>query len=68
MNLFYKPKHLKKSFNIKPALTFIYEEITWYGRWWRDFIVFIFQKLYKFGECVLEYGTKLIDYIDGVGN
>ena len=64
MNLFYKPKHLKKQIKPKPVLTFIYSETTWYMKWWKGFIVSIFHKLYEFGEWMLAKSHWLIDYID----
>ena len=69
MNLFYKPKHHRKRFNIRwdiihDVLNFIVDETVWYILWWGKFIWSIFQKLYQLGEWILQKGIKLINHHD----
>ena len=69
MNLFYKPKHHRKRFNIRwdiihDVLNFIVDETVWYILWWGKFIWSIFQKLYQFGEWIIHISIKTIDWFD----
>lgn len=69
MGLFYKPKHMKKKYNLSfdkfhAIMNFVIEETVWYIIWWFCFIVNIFQKLYQFGEWILESTAKLINLND----
>ena len=69
MKLFYKPKHMKKKYNLPfdkfhAVMNFVIAETVWYLTWWCELIVTFFQKLYRFGEWILESAIKLIDVID----
>ena len=69
MKLFYRPKHMKKKYNLPfdkfhAVMNFIIEETVWYITWWFELIANIFQKLHQFGEWILESTAKLIDLND----
>ena len=39
-------------------------EIIWYIKWWINLFVTITQKLYRFGELILQFGVKSINSYD----
>ena len=69
MKLYYKPKHMKKKYNLPldkfhVVMNFVIEETVWYITWWFELIANIFYKLYQFGEWILKSTAKLIDLND----
>ena len=67
--MFYKPKHMKKKYDLPfdkfhAVMNFVIEETVWYLIWWFELIVKFLQKLYRFGEWILKSAIKLIDKLD----
>ena len=67
--MFYKPKHLKTNSNsfprrIRRAGAFVYDEVIWYGKWWKDTFIKVY-KLTKNGSIkMVNYSVKAIDKFD----
>ena len=67
MELFYRPKHMKKQYNFNSlfeATNFVVEETTWYGKWWIGVFKKVGHRFYQFGEYVQAGGIWVIDKID----
>ena len=65
--MIYRPKHHKLHPTTKRLLQahkWIWGEFVWYCKWWGNFIITIFRKLYQFGEFIQIYGVKFIDKHD----